>query len=98
VIPIRLHAQADRELTESAAFYEREREGLGEEFLSEIARSLEFISQFPVAAPVVRGSIRSLVVSRFPYSIVYRKLETGTLRVLAIAHHKRRPEYWRSRR
>ncbi len=47
---------------------------------------------------MIRGSVRRLVVSRFPYSILYRRLAGGEIRVLAVAHHKRRPEFWHGRR
>jgi hypothetical protein len=96
--PIRFNALAEQEMNEAAARYEAERRGLGGEFLQEISRGLGFLSRFPEAAPVARGSIRSLVVSRFPYRILYRQLPSGGLRVLALAHDKRRPGYWTGRR
>lgn len=36
------------------------------------------------------------MVSGFPYDIVYR-VTTADLEVLAVAHHRRRPGYWRRR-
>ena len=37
-------------------------------------------------------------VKRFPYHIVYINLETETtIRVLAVAHDRRKPGYWKSR-
>jgi len=94
---LRFNPLAERELWKAAEFYEAERTGLGGEFLDEISRSLAFAVEFPEAATVIRGSVRRLVVSRFPYSILYRRLQGG-IRVLAIAHHKRRPEFWHGRR
>ena len=94
---VHFNSKAEDELSDAVAFYEREREGLGGEFLNEVDRSLEFAIQFPKAAPIVRGSGRSLVVSRFPYSIIYRLLKSGNIRILAIAHQKRRPGYWSGR-
>jgi hypothetical protein len=38
-----------------------------------------------------------LVLKRFPYDIVVFDYQSKTL-VLAIAHHSRRPGYWRGRR
>jgi plasmid stabilization system protein ParE len=95
--PVRFNPLAEEELFEAAAHYEAERGGLGQDFLDAVSQSLAFAAQFPRAAPRARGAIRSLVVSRFPYSILYRQLQRGGLRVLAVAHHKRRPEYWRGR-
>lgn len=95
---VRFNPQAEKELIEAAGVFEAERDNLGREFLEEISRALDFAVRFPKAAPRVRGTLRSLVVSRFPYSIIYRPLRGGGLRVLAVAHHKRKPEFWSGRR
>jgi hypothetical protein len=47
-------------------------------------------------APMVHGRRRWLC-ERFPYAVVYRAAPDGTIRVLAVAHHRRRPGYGRSR-
>jgi hypothetical protein len=45
----------------------------------------------PVDLPVRRRA-----VTRFPYHVVY--LETGTeIRILAISHDRRKPDYWKDR-
>jgi plasmid stabilization system protein ParE len=38
-----------------------------------------------------------MMLSRFPYHIYYRLLESDDLRILAVAHNHRRPEYWGGR-
>ncbi|MFM5997101.1 MAG: F0F1 ATP synthase subunit epsilon [Dolichospermum sp.] len=45
-----------------------------------------------------RGSIRRLVIPKFPYSLLYRVLEDEQIRILAVAHYKRKPFYWSKRR
>jgi hypothetical protein len=35
--------------------------------------------------------------TRFPLALVYRIAPGDSLRVLAVAHDKRKPGYWRSR-
>lgn len=62
---VRFNPVAEMELVEAATFLEGERKNLGNEFLEEIARALDFAARFPKAALRARGSIRSLVVSRF---------------------------------
>ncbi len=94
---VRFNPLAERELVEAAAYYESERRELGQEFLDSVSQALAFALRFPQASPTARGQIRSLVISRFPYSILYRPLTQGGVRVLAVAHQKRRPGYWRGR-
>jgi len=31
---------------------------------------------------------------KFSYSLFYRILEEEQIRILAVAHHKRKPQYW----
>jgi hypothetical protein len=42
----------------------------------------------------VLNSIRRFVLSQFPYYLLYRPLQGGGLRILAVAHQKRHPRYW----
>ena len=54
---------------------------------------MDQIVEFQESAPVIRGEVRGKVVSRFPYTLMYR-VEGGFVLVLAVAHQKQRPEYW----
>jgi len=85
---------AERELAEAVEFYEGARLGLGEEFLDEVDHAIIFLGRYPEAAPRVGREIRSFVLPRFPYSLIYRPLGSGQIRILAVAHQKRRPRYW----
>jgi toxin ParE1/3/4 len=71
--------------------------GLGNVFINEIERALESISEFPGAAPLIRGRIRKRIVAMFPYALVY-SIRGNEIRILAAAHQQRRPFYWRGRR
>jgi plasmid stabilization system protein ParE len=44
-----------------------------------------------------RSDVRAFPLDRYPYSIVYRVRPT-LIRVLAVAHARRRPDYWEGRR
>jgi toxin ParE1/3/4 len=94
--PLRLHPAAQRELDEAAAYYDAESPGLGSVFLSEFEHALQQIRSFSEAAPVGLGSVRARVLVAFPYSLHYALLGDDIL-VLALAHHSRRPFYWRER-
>lgn len=98
---LRFEAEAERELDEAAQRYEEQRPGLGKRFLHEIELTTERICQFPgVGAPVKHVpadlGTRQAPVKDFPYQVVY--LSTAdAIRVLAIAHYRRRPGYWLDR-
>ncbi len=88
---------AARELIEAVAYYEREREGRGQRFATAIEGALVLIAGLPLAHPILLApDIRSIKVRRFPYRVVYVVL-ADTIDVIAVAHAKRRPGYWRRR-
>jgi len=95
---VRFSPLAERELADAIEYYEQQKSGLGSEFLEEVRRAVLFLAKYPEAAPQVRGSIRRFVLPRFPYSLLYRTLESGRFRILAVAHHKRQPSYWVGRK
>lgn len=94
----RFNRLAERELDEAYQYYEEQSPGLGERLLDEVQHALIFIRRHPEAAPRILGSIRRFVLPLFPYSILYRPLENGDLRILAVGHQKRHPQYWIGRK
>lgn len=52
----------------------------------------------PSEGAPLAGGRRRLLLDRFPYVLIYRPLPGGGVRVLAVAHGRRRPGYWRHRR
>ena len=89
---------ASAELRAAVQWYERQRGGLGAEFLAAVVSSLESIRSYPDAgAPTPDNpSIRRAPVARFPYHIIYRR-KAEELVILAFAHTKRRPGFWKHR-
>lgn len=94
MMPVVFNSFAEQELVDAAAYYEQQKPGLGLEYLEEVERSVNFLIRYPEAGSNIRGSVRRLILPKFPYSLLYRVLETGQIRILAVAHHKRRPQYW----
>ena len=94
---ISVHPSVEKELSDAVAFYNAENPDLAEDLLDEIERTIGQIRQYPEAAPLVNRLVRRRLMSRFPYSIVYT-VTPEVIRILAIAHQKRRPFYWRGRR
>jgi toxin ParE1/3/4 len=88
--------EADQELRETARYYESEAPGVGLAFIAEVHRTVGMIVSHPRSARKIRGSIRKKVLSHFPFSILY-SIESDLILIVAVAHHKRRPTYWRKR-
>lgn len=90
--------EADAELAAAAEWYEREKDGLGDELLVEAARVIRAIAEGPKTWPLVARSrtVRRLVFTRFPY-IAYFVISTEEVRVIAFGHTSRKPGYWRQR-
>ncbi len=98
---VRLSPEAVAELAEAADWYAARRPGLDVEFLTEIERVLPLIGSSPTSFPRLLGLpvdlvIRRALLPRFPYAVVFMDLDTE-VRVLAVAHAKRRPGYWLNR-
>jgi len=77
-------------------WYERQRSGLGDEFLAMVRSTLRSIEANPEAYPVVHRSTRRGLVRRFPYAIFYRLVDDRVL-VIACMHARRNPRKWRRR-
>lgn len=95
-LPVFVHESAEIEINEAADFYDLTSPGLGNEFLDEIQHAIEDIGQFPEAGQRMHGKIRVKTLIRFPYMLFY-SVQSEHIRLLAVAHQKRRPFYWRER-
>jgi hypothetical protein len=87
------HRLAAKELIESALFYDHRRAGLGEEFLTEVDRVVEFIRGHLELGRPGRHGTRSFPTKRFPFRIVY-EVQPDRIWIVAVAHLSRKPGYW----
>jgi plasmid stabilization system protein ParE len=88
--------EAEEELNAAADFYESAMPGLGREFLAEARRTCQLLAEQPRTGRRLSTRIRRRLLRRFPYSIIY-SLSSDAIVILAIAHQRRRPGYWRER-
>ena len=93
---IRLLSVASGELEESLAWYRERSPRAAEAFWLRIQEAKRSITLFPEAAPPILGRARRFILSGFPYDLVY-SVRPDEIVILALAHHSRRPGYWKSR-
>jgi len=65
-------------------------------FVAELDRGVAAIGEAPARWPRHLGKTRRFVMRRFPFIVVYRELQ-DRVEVVAVAHAKRRPGYWKGR-
>ena len=87
---------AREELNEAAAFYEASVPGLGDAFLDDVERAIQAVLESPRVGASVRRRFRKTILRRFPFSIVYADRDEEIV-IVAVAHQRRRPGYWRGR-
>lgn len=94
-----LHPEALGDLREAASFYsEQAGTGLSQSFLGEFEQSINRLLLHPALGSPWRGrGQRRYVMKRFQYSLIYT-VSGEEIRVLAVAHHNRRPDYWAGRK
>lgn len=83
------------DVSESAAFYEREVAGLGRVFLDNINTGIQEIRDTPFLYRIIKGEYRRHLISRFPFGIIY-KLNGNIIYIVAVMHLRRKPFYWMS--
>jgi toxin ParE1/3/4 len=98
---VRFEDEAAVEYRLAGRWYEERREHLALEFFDAVDAAIDQILDLPRSgSPVPRmpteSSVRRIAVKRFPYHVIY--LETkAQIRILAIAHDRRKPGYWKTR-
>lgn len=86
------------ELREAAAFYsDRAGAELGLAFVAEFERVAKIIQENPLAGTAIRVNRLTYPFRRFPYSVMYYLAQNTELRIIAVAHQRRRPNYWAKR-
>ena len=93
---LEFHPEAEQELEEAALRYESEVPGLGERLGAEVKRVTDLLLKYPDIGREVGAERRKFSLDRFPFTLIYAP-SPDVLYILAVAHDRRRPNYWRSR-
>lgn len=99
--PLRLHEEAAAEYLEAVRWYRARSQDVARRFRGAVGASIALVRENPTRwglLPKVpqQLAIRRVRVKDFPYSVIYMVHDAEVV-VLAIAHGRRRPGYWRQR-
>lgn len=87
---------AETEVDEAVAYFDEQRAGRGDRFEEDLRNTVEFVTAHPTTGKQITESVRQFRLSTFRYNIIY-VIEAEEIVIVAVAHHRRRPGYWRSR-
>jgi len=85
-----LKPEVEGDVEEAYNWYEDQKEGLGEEFLSELTEFYKKIESNPTSFSKAKRSYRQVALKRFPYVIVYEIVKTEIV-IYAVFHTSRNP-------
>lgn len=93
---LEFHPAAAEELATVATTYEDLAEGLGHAFRVEFARVAALICDNSAIGAPLDPIHRRFPLTRFPFAMIYRS-DPDAVRIVAVAHRRRRPGYWQGR-
>jgi hypothetical protein len=93
---VRFVEPARLEVLAEVAYFRRIETGLGTRFLEAVQDATARALAYPLAGTTAQNGTRRVFLRDFPFALIYRSDEYG-ITIYALAHHARRPGYWRSR-
>jgi len=94
--PVEFHPEAFAEAEAAVAWYRERSLRVAERFVRDLERAIAAISEAPHRWPLFETDCRRFPLRRFPYLVIYRE-KPLSIEVLAVAHGRPRPGYWRPR-
>jgi plasmid stabilization system protein ParE len=95
-IEVSFHPEAVRELRAAFLWYFDRNPVVAQSFQAETEHAIEVVLENPRRWPKWGKSERQYVFPRFPFNLIYR-VNLGVVEVIAVAHQKRKPGYWKKR-
>jgi plasmid stabilization system protein ParE len=93
---VELHPGAVVETRAAFLWYAERNRTAANAFIAEIDHAVREIQDNPERWPLHLHGTRRSLLRRFPYSVIYR-ITDEAIQVIAVAHGRRRPGYWRTR-
>jgi len=98
-VKVRFRPDAAAELLQARDWYAGRESGLGDEFATAVDATVDRVAARPLAFRVLPRvpTIRRAQLRRFPFVLLFRVLTGDVIEVIAVAHMRRKPGYWRVR-
>jgi plasmid stabilization system protein ParE len=93
---VRFHPLAAQEAAEVSDWYRERSQQAAIGFVAELEHAIQQVTELPETWPSYEAGTRRYVFSVYPYSLIYRVTEQE-ITIVAVAHAKRKPGYWRNR-
>jgi plasmid stabilization system protein ParE len=94
---LRFLPSATEDYEDACTWYEARSMRAAERFEEAVERALDDIIQAPERWPFCDRRHRQHLLTKYPYSIVYRLVDDSVV-VVAVAHARRRFGYWKGRK
>ena len=94
--PVVYHPGARVEALDAFIWYEERQPGLGERFQHALLVAEKFITSNPELGLLFEYGTRRWRLNDFPYKVIYLE-SPDRLKVVAVMHDSRQPEYWAAR-
>jgi plasmid stabilization system protein ParE len=95
MVEIRISDSADWDYDESIRWYAERSPTAAAGFEAEVALALNKLAEDPHRFPPYDNRHRYLMVSRYPFQVIFRILDDQTVLIVAFAHASRRSDYWK---
>ena len=92
----RVHAEVWPEIEAAADWYLERSPDAEDAFLVEVEDAFAVIVDAPLRSPKYLYGTRRFLLHRFPFSVIYLS-EREVITIVAVAHNKRKPGYWKQR-
>lgn len=95
-LPLEFHPDARLEALEAHDWYAERSPSAAEAFQDELQDARRAIQDAPNRWASFLFGTRRYILKRFPYVVVYR-VATDRIEIIAVAHGRRKPGYWKNR-
>ncbi len=94
--PFRFHPEAKEDFRASIRWYRAQSTDASVEFRKTVSGAIREVAQSPQLWPKYLHGTRRFVIRRFPFSVIYLD-DPDIVTIIAVAHGKRKPGYWKHR-